>query len=74
MKNSRQFVTDAFKRLQERVTRSGKKKQERSGFRNEEEEKENQRLGQVEDENLTLLRGQGSEKKRKKKKTTGWTK
>ena len=50
MKNSRQFVTNAFKSLQERVTRSGKKKQERSGFRNEEEEKENQRLGKVEDE------------------------
>ena len=53
------------------MTRSGKKKQERSGFTNEEEEKENQRLGQVEDElieNLSFLRGQGSETKRKKRK------
>ena len=49
MKNSRQWVTNAFKRLQKRVTRSGNK-QERSGFTNEEEEKENQRLGKVEDE------------------------
>lgn len=51
VKNSRQWATNAFKGLRERVTRSDKKKQqERSGFRNEEEEKENQRLGQVEDE------------------------
>ena len=68
VKNSRQFVTNAFKSLQERVTRSGKKKiQERSGFTNEEDEEENQGLGQVEDKlikNLTLLRGQGSQKKK----------
>ena len=50
MKNSRQWAINAFKRLQERVTRSGKRKiQERLGLTNEEEEEENQRLGQVED-------------------------
>ena len=64
VKSSRDQATNAFKGLLERVTRSDKKKkQDRSGFRNEEEEKENQSLDQVEDkliENILVPSLKGS--------------